>query len=646
MTSLAAWAPAWPALLAAAAVLLVPGLATAYAAGLRGIPAWGLAAPLSVSIAAVGAVLGPFVGMRWGVALALLVTAVSAALAFGLDLLLRRLQGSAPGSDRSPTRLLALVGGAVGAVFASASVMVGLRRPDAVAQTFDAVFHLNAVRYAMTTGDASSLDLGRVSSPQQAHVFYPAAWHAVTALVAEVAGVAPPTAANAVSVATAALVWVSGCVLLARQVLGSRPFLLVAAGVLAPGFAAAPYMLMSYGTVWPNALGTALLPACLAALVSLAGLAREDLLGRRRAALVTVAVMPGLVLAHPNVVVALLAWGMVLAPAAARRLLGDRSVVDDRRARLVWGGVAGYVLVVVWLVIWSPVFAATRGTNWPRRESIPQAAGEWLLSAPCAVPVAAVLAGLVLVGLVTSLRSPVWWLGACHLVTAGLWVLAAGSDAPISQMLTGPWYNDAFRLGALIPVTGVPLAVLGLDWLVDQAGRVRVVPWTHAHRAVLALLAVVLLSQGLSVRDNAHVLSTWYYPSRDVLAGPREQALLRRLDALVPAGSVVAGSPWNGSVLGQALSHRQMLYPHMLGRWGTDGTLLANELVDASGDRAVCTAARRLHVGYVLDGPSGFWVTDPRQRWYAGLHVAGAPGFQPVASGGRLTLYRITACGS
>ena len=182
--------------------------------------------------------------------------------------------------------------------------------------------------------------------------------------------------------------------------------------------------------------------------------------------------------------------------------------------------------------------------------------------------------------------------------------------------------------------------------LVDRAGRVRVVPWTHAHRAVLALLAVVLLSQGLSVKDNAHVLSTWYYPSRDVLAGPQEQGLLRRLDSLVPAGSVVAGSPWNGAALGQALSHRQVLYPHMLGHWGTDGTLLANQLVDASGDRAVCAAARRLHVGYVLDGPSAFWVTDPRQRWYAGLHVAGAPGFQPVATGGRLTLYRLTACGS
>ena len=643
-----AWLAVWPALLAAAGVLVLPGLAAAWAAGLRGIPAWGLAGPLSVTLVGVAALAGPVVGVAWGPVLLLATTALVALIALGADLMLRRRGAPSAGADRPPARALAVAGAAVGAGFAAAAVTGGLRRPDALPQTYDAVFHLNAVRQVLATGDASSLDVGTLSSPERAHLFYPAAWHAVTALVVELTGVGLPAAANAVSVVIAALLWTSGCVLLARQVLGARPMPLLAAGVIAPGLAAAPYLLLAYGTVWPNALGTALLPAALAVVLSVAGLAREDLLGRRRGVMVAVAVLPGLVLAHPNVVVTLLVWGLVLAPAAARRRLATRRHVTDRQVRLVWAGVAGYAVLVAWLVLWSPLFAATRQIDWHHRETLAQAAGEWLLAAPCALPVGVVLAALMVLGLVTTARSELWWLAGCHVVTGALWVLAAGSDAPVSQLVTGPWYNDAFRLGALIPVTGLPLAVIGLRRLVRAAELVR---RPALHRVgpptlwAAALVAVVVLTQGLSVRDSARVVDVWYGGSSVELVGPGERSLLERLDTLVPPGAVVAGNPWNGSALGQALSHRRVLFPHLAGSWGRDRSLLAGYLADAGSDPAVCAAARRLHVGYVLDGPSAFWRKNRRQRLYAGTHVAGAPGFEPVASGGRLTLYRMTACG-
>lgn len=641
-----AWLAVWPALLAAAGVLVLPGLVAAWAAGVRGIPACGLAGPLSVTLVGVAALAGPVVGVTWGPVLLLATTVVAALAALGVDLLLRRGGAPSAGADRLPARAPAVAGGMVGAGFAAAAVAGGLRRPDALPQTYDAVFHLNAVRQVLATGDASSLDVGTLSSPERAHLFYPAAWHAVTALVVELSGVGLPAGANAVSVVIAALLWTSGCLLLARQVLGSGPMPLLAAGVLAPGLAAAPYLLLAYGTVWPNALGTALLPAALAVVLSVAGLAREDALGRRRGVLMAMAVLPGLVLAHPNVVVTLLVWGLVLAPAAARRHLASHRRIAGRR--LVWAGVLGYAVLVTWLVLWSPLFAATRQINWHHRETLAQAAGEWLLAAPCALPVGVVLAALVLLGLVTTARSELWWLAGCHVVTGALWVLAAGSDAPVSQLVTGPWYNDAFRLGALIPVTGLPLAVIGLRRLVRAAELVR---RPALHRVgprtlwAAALVVVVVLTQGLAVRDSARVIDVWYGGSSVELVGPGERSLLERLDTLVPPGAVVAGNPWNGSALGQALSHRRVLFPHLAGSWGKDRSLLAGYLVDAGADPAVCAAARRLHVGYVLDGPSAFWRKNRRQRLYAGTHVAGAAGFEPVASGGRLTLYRMTACG-
>ena len=144
------------------------------------------------------------------------------------------------------------------------------------------------------------------------------------------------------------------------------------------------------------------------------------------------------------------------------------------------------------------------------------------------------------------------------------------------------------------------------------------------------------------LRDNARVVGTWYR-SQALMGGPERQ-LLDRLDEVVPPESRIAGNPWNGSALAEAVGGRRVLYPHLSGSWGRDRVTVASSLADLSADAEVCPAVRRLDVDYVLSGPSTFWPGDRRQLLYAGLQVEGRSGFEPVASGGRLTLYRITGC--
>jgi hypothetical protein len=92
------------------------------------------------------------------------------------------------------------------------------------------------------------------------------------------------------------------------------------------------------------------------------------------------------------------------------------------------------------------------------------------------------------------------------------------------------------------------------------------------------------------------------------------------------------------------LGDRGALFPHVGGTWDPDRVLLASSLNRAEELPSVCAAARRLDVGYVIDGRIAFWKGDRRQAQYSGLEVAGHPGFEQVAQGGRLTLYRVTAC--
>jgi hypothetical protein len=268
-------------------------------------------------------------------------------------------------------------------------------------------------------------------------------------------------------------------------------------------------------------------------------------------------------------------------------------------------------------------------------------------------PVPWLMAGLVVLGCVVAVsRAEQRWLFAAHAAAGAAFVLVAGSDGPVSTALSGPWYDDPFRLAGLLGVTGVPLATLGLVRVADRLGEGRRrsaarpagAPrrgWPVPMVPVLAVLLVVV-SGGMYAGQNARVVGTWYH--EQALAGPAERALLARLPALVPEGVAIAGNPWNGSALAAPLGSRPVLYPHLAGVWGPDRQLVAQQLDDAAREPQVCAAVARLRLGFVLDGPIRFWRGDRRQRSYPGLQVAGHPGFEPVARGGRLTLYRITAC--
>jgi hypothetical protein len=626
------WWDTAPAFLVAAALLLGPGLALTVLAGVRGVLRVVLAPAVSVGVVGVSAVVAGLVGVRWSWGVVVVGTAGSGLGALAVRAVARR-GGPLPVGGDGPAAWLAA---GLGVLAGGAALVVGFARGvgDVTRwpQTFDAVFHLSAAWHVLTSGDGSSLTLGTLTAPGASRGFYPAVWHDLVALVAGGAGVPVVVASNVVAAVVLGLVWPLGAVALARVALGGRPLPLAAAGALAAGVAASPVVLASYGTLWPNALGTATLPAALA-LVVLVLRAGEDLpVGRAAATFLLLVSVAGLGLAHPNTVVSLVVLGVVVAVV----------VGWPRGGRARWVALAA-VPATVWLVAWSPVFAATRGTSWPARQSMAQAAGEWLLLSPQRLPIPLAVAGLTVLGCVVAWRRVrLRWLLALHLTGGALFALVAGSDSWVARLASGPWYDDAFRLAALAGVTAVPLAAAGVDALAEQL-RV-LAPGASVRVSGAALLAaVVVLTGGLSW-SATRTVTGWWYRSEAIL-DPRATALLERLPQAVPDGGVVAGSPFDGAAESGALGERQPLFPHLTGRWDPDRALLGADLREASARPDVCAAVRRLGVTHVLTGPSRFWGGDARRAQYAGLDVAGAPGFEPVDRAGGTTLWRVTACG-
>ena len=705
------WLSAVPAALAAVFWVLGPGLLVTRTSGLRGITAWGAAPVVSVALIATSAVLGSELGVPWGpwspLLLAILATVVvsvfrgflarrpaGSPLHRGWRSALRawepgrrarsalvrlrtprglfargpeplttalpqvwRTSAQREGPDGRRAGLAALLGTAVAAALSWLTVVLGFGPVDQLSSTYDAVFHYSAIAHVLGSGDASSLTLGTLTSPGRPTAFYPGAWHDLVSLVAMTSGAGVPIATNLTAWVVPAVVFPLSALLLTRHVLGRSTGAVAVAPVLATGFTAFPWALMSFGVLWPNLLGVALLPAALAAVTALLGVAREPVLrpGGALALGLTGAVALGF--AHPNAVFSLAVLALFPLLWALARLARDR--IGSRRfwqPLLGLAGTVGGVWLVGWLMVASPLLAGVRSFDWPAFTSTPEAITEVVLLGTNTRPAQWVLAVTLLVGAVASFRRfTTSWLVPAHAATGLLYVLAASRDDELTAGLTGAWYNDSYRLAAMLPVTGVPLAVLGV---VAVAGLVRraVLNSSSAtsgmrRRGAPAALTtgvaalVLLVSGGLSVSLHSSVLAGPYQEPGEVLLEPGQREFLERVATLVPPDSVVAADPYTGNSLLYPLTGREVLFPHLVGSWTPEQTVIASRLRNAATDPDVCAAAAATRVDHVLTGPITFWPWHGGARWYPGLHdIAPVPGFELVAAEGDRALWRLTAC--
>lgn len=208
------WSDAVPTIFAALAVLVAPGLLLAWATGARGFSLSALAPVFSVSLIAVAAVACPYVGIPWSLLPVVVLAAAASAVAF---LLRRRAPvGWQPQRSFDARFGFAMLGTLLAAVIIGARLIYAFGSPDSISQTYDNIFHLNAIQYILHTGQASSFTVGSMTGIP----FYPAGWHAVVSLTAQLSGTGIPAAVNATNLVIGAFVWPVGCIYLCQQVLG------------------------------------------------------------------------------------------------------------------------------------------------------------------------------------------------------------------------------------------------------------------------------------------------------------------------------------------------------------------------------------------------------------------------------------------
>lgn len=655
---MAVWTGAWAPFFLALLILTLPGIVVAAAAGLRSMSSVALAPVLSISVLSVSAIAAPLVGLRWNVTIVVAGTLLTAGVTWVIRTVLAKRAGWRAAEVRwayalTPATAIGIAGGSAVILYRLARIFGS---PDFVSQTADNVFHLNAVRYIIETGNASSLTVGAAGGNGPS--FYPAAWHGIAALIAETSGASIPEAVACLNLLIGALVWPLSMWFLCRSLFGDSTAMNMGFAILISSFSAFPYLLVDWGVIYPNYLGMAALPAV--AGVGLLFCRKGSLSSKQGIMLPWLGLigLAGISLSHPNSVICLL---VVLVPYLLFRAF-RRAMFTSIASRTMYRptlrviAALGLTLAIVaaWVIL-RPFPFTSFNITWPPYQSSAQALGEALLTTHSERGAAWATGFLLIVGLGLALthRGYRWLVGSFAFWTLLLVAVTSWQPSALRAFLTGGWFDDYRRIAAGLVLVTLPLALLGFIGIYRIVARYvgslqRATP-TLEVAASLALIAapVFLIAHTGAIRAASSAATSNYNlgPGSPIMSADEFQ-LYEGLSDVVNSDEVIAGNPWDGSAWAYFVSGRHVLFPHVLAAMDADEELIAKSLNTAASNPEVCAAAIRLKVGYAINSDELIYLPgNPNNQAYPGLEgLDNAPGFQLVSEVGANRLYKLVAC--
>lgn len=637
-SSWSSWSQTLPTFALLLVALFVPGWLVLRALGARGLEAVAVSPAVSVAVIAAWATVTQRLGLGWSWLVLAAVTALTGAIGW-----LAAHAFGGPDPALTPRRRLlgrpdphVVVAISLGVLISLVTILPAIGRPDELVDSPDAVYHLSRIRLFVDTGNFS------IVHP----TFYPNGFHAwiATALQGGVAPVLPGT--NVATVVLAAAVWPVGVVTLVRHALGTSRIITYAAGLASAAFVSFPTILLGWGVLWPNLMGTALTPGALAIMLQAARGTKGPL--RRGQWLGFAAAVPGLALIQPNSLVALVLFALVWFVTARLRsgALGHTpwaTVARDVGAVAVVG-VAG--LLVAPIV--SDRLASTQSYEWTGQVSVWSALVEVVggrLQIPVVLwgPLTLLVLGVAWIALRARAALPVLAMWAAVVV---LYVMAATSTASWTALITGYWYNDKVRLASLAAVPGVVLVAAAAPAVRDLLLKV---PFLRIQAPAVTLVALTLIPVATVVAHGptrSAMLDEFFRPAdpTHVILSRQAQADLADLARDIPAGEGLIGRPENGSPLMFALFGTNTFYRSIPIPDTGDEHLLGTGFDEMTTRPDVCDALSRHGIRWAIDSPHVYWLDRPERS--SGLFdLASVDGLEQVRTVGDYTLFRITACG-
>lgn len=458
-----------------------------------------------------------------------------------------------------------------------------LGAPDAFSQEYDNAFHMETIRAFVDSGTWSVLEVSKYMTPVDQAIaplpgagFYPALWHLMCALVVNVLGCPVALALNAVNYVVASLVFSTGMMLLLATVFADCTTVRLGS-LVTLAFVGFPWVILYWGPLYANAFGFALVPPVAALFVRIVGA-----LGAHALKVVDVfAFLLGTLVLAVAQTSSIFFCVIFLAPYCVYRLwtheggvhLG-RHVVSQRLLAVLF---ALFVLGVWTGLVFAPFMHSLVFNNeWVPLKSVGQGVWDVITLAFGWFAPQYVLAALVLVGIACSVRHREHlWITVAYLIFCVIYVICVANGGFARHFFAGFWYADSYRIVACLALVGIPLAALGLAYVVRFL-RARVRLGEKGGRLclgiLLTLLCVVLYLPtvefgGFKMDTALGQVQKEYFganhneiPSHHIKLDADEEVFLAQVAEVVPEGELILNMPDDGSVFAYATNGLRTYY--------------------------------------------------------------------------------------
>lgn len=651
------------------AVLYAPGYLVARAVSLERFASVAVAPAFSVAALVILGVVLNAAHVRCDGWMLLLACAALCLLIYGVCRVLRGLRGVDGRTHLTRNAvdgewvLVALYIG-VAAVVSLVVFVHAMGDPVSFSRNDDTTVHLSVVRGFLDSGTFSTLNVTKYLDLGESGGYYPAAWHVATAVLASFVGNQVALATNAMILVVCVFVLPVGLLFLLRQLFPDNKLALYAGSLFSVAFCGYPWGFVVFGQLLSNLLSFALIPGALGLLISslnASGPSKSGFAVAYACSMISVA------LAQPNGAFTLGIWSVAFAV----------SHLWSKRSDGYWSGkrtaiILCFIACAAWVLLFAaPPLQGVVTYSWKPTLSIPKAIVAGLLFMfTNREGVQPFLTVLVLLGIAKTLKDRrLRWLSVSYIAAFSFYVIDVATDGFMKQLLTGFWYTDCYRTGAMTALFAIPLAALGFAWLVKLGagllGKMRFGRQGSNNSCVVAMVLVVLLAvcqfapvrfafgktdvrPGL-MKIHAEVSSRYSWEKG---LTSEEDAFAKRVMSLAGHDCVVNvpsdGSCWSYGVEGLNTLFRRSA---TAGPSGSEpyATVLRTQLCDYAVSDEVREAVEKTGARYVmlLDEKSYDDRTVVKFRYkeedWVGIEsiTQDTPGFTLVLSEGDMRLYRI-----
>lgn len=576
---------------------------------------------------------------------------------------------------------------------------------DALFQAYDVTQHLYLIRAMADSGILSSFDTSayltaadRAIAPLHYNGFYPAAWHALCALTVQATQLSVPLVINSSMFVICFIVFPLNIIALISALFGDSPRMQLCASLVSLAFVAFPWNLLTFGPIYANVAGFALMPSAMALFIFLIA---DQYTCSERAKILSLLLVTivGIALCHPNTIFTCIVF---LAPYCISRIccFSNRQEWSTLRKAIACLAFV-FVCIGFWLLCFHlPIFQDTVNHVWPSYTTSLQAIINILtlcynFGFNYEVGAQLLLGAVVIMGIVCALHQcGVRWLVASYTLICCIIIVSASREGYLKQFLSGFWYTDPMRLSAIAAISAIPLATVGLSWLygvIERRANAHA-PNKHAAeylKAVATISACLFLFVNFIPEFNLPGLHH-QYTDADIAAykdvspydwpksirttfgdyrreirtvyswsdplDASEQAFLDHISStgIIPQGELVINNPMDGSFLAYGANGLRVYYRKFVGYGGENETpesrIIRERLCDYASDPEVQAAVDAIDARYVLilNGGvdrAGFinLREDYDETLFSGISsiTEDTPGFTLVYECSTLKVYRI-----